>query len=102
VVAASVDNSPLSQLGNSYGVSMTPDELKDMRELEQLTGVGFSELYHRHLAPRVHTALALLRDARAAGMELDRARLRDHWDLHADPAQLAALYAEKSELALGD
>lgn len=80
---------------------MTPDELHDAKELEQLTAVGFSELYHRHLAPQVHAALALLRDARAAGMELDRARLRDRWDLHVGPAQLAALYAEESGLELG-
>lgn len=83
------------------GVSMTPDELHDAKEFEELTGVGFSELYHRHLAPQVHAALALLRDARAAGMELDRARLRDRWDLQADPAQLTALYAEESGLELG-
>jgi len=84
------------------GVSMHPHELEDVRAIEELTGVGFSELYHRHLAPQVHAALQVLNEAREAGMELDRARLRIEWDLAASPTDLESLYAEGSELTLGE
>lgn len=81
---------------------MHPHELEDARTVEELTGVGFSELYHRHLAPQVHAAAGLLREARDAGMELDRSRLRNEWDLTVSSEDLAALYAEESELTLGE
>jgi len=84
------------------GVSMHPHELEDVRTIEHLTGVGFSEMYHRHLAPQVSAAAQLLVEARDAGMELDRARLRSEWDLTATAQDIASLYAKESELTLGD
>ncbi len=84
------------------GVSMHPHELEDVRAIEELTGVGFSEMYHRHLAPQVHAAAQLLVEVRDAGMELDRARLRTEWDVTSSPADLASLYTEESELTLGE
>ena len=65
-------------------------------------GVGFSGMYHRHLAPQVNAAAQLLLEARDAGMELDRSRLRSEWDLTATAEDIAALYAEESELTLGE
>jgi glycogen synthase len=81
---------------------MLPHEVEDVRTIESLTGVGFSELYHRHLAPQVHAAAELLRATRDAGMELDRARLRTEWSIAASADDLAALYREESELTLGE
>jgi hypothetical protein len=84
------------------GVSMHPNELEDVRTIEELTGVGFSEMYHRHLAPQVHAAAQLLVEARDDGVELDRARLRTEWDLSTSAEELVALYGEESELTLGE
>ena len=84
------------------GVSMHPNELEDVRTIEDLTGVGFSEMYHRHLAPQVSAAAQLLVEARDAGMKLDRSRLKSEWDLTATAQDIASLYAEDSELTLGE
>ncbi len=84
------------------GVSMHPHELDAVRTIEDLTGVGFSEMYHRHLAPRVNAAAQLLLEARDAGMELDRSRLESEWDLAATAEDIASLSAEESELTLGE
>lgn len=84
------------------GVSMHPHELEDVRTIEDLTGVGFSEMYHRHLAPRVSAAAQLLVEARDAGMELDRSRLESEWDLAATAEDIASLSVEESELTLGE
>jgi len=81
---------------------MHPHELDDVRTIEELTGVGFSQLYHRHLAPQVHAAAQLLLDARDAGLQLDRTRLLTEWDLTTSPSELFALYGEESELSLGE
>lgn len=81
---------------------MHPHELEDVRTIEELTGVGFSEMYHRHLAPQVSAAAQVLVEARDAGMELDRARLQSEWDLTATAQGIASLHAEGSELTLGD
>ena len=81
---------------------MHPHELDDVRTIEDLAGVGFSEVYHRHLAPQVHAAAQLLVEARDADVELDRTRLRTEWSLTATAEDIAALYAEASELTLGE
>ncbi|MCZ3385767.1 MAG: hypothetical protein LH630_02065 [Actinomycetia bacterium] len=84
------------------GVSMQPDELADVVTVEKLTGVGLSELYHRHFAPQLKAAADLLRDADEAGVELNRAVLRERWDLNMAPRDLTVLYTAESELALGE
>ncbi len=84
------------------GVSMQPAELADARAIEELTGIGFSELYHRHLAPQLHVAAELLREASDAGMDVTRARLQDGWHLHMSRRELDGLYTESSELILGE
>jgi hypothetical protein len=81
---------------------MLPHEVEDLGIIESLTGVGVSELDHRHLSSQVHAAAQLLLAARDAGMELDRAGLPTEWDLAASPEDLAAWYGEESELTLGE
>lgn len=84
------------------GVSMQPDELADVVTVEELTGVGLSELYHRHFAPQLKAAAELLRDADEAGIELNRAVLRERWDLQMAPRDLSVLYTAESELTAGE
>ncbi len=84
------------------GVSMLPEELADVRTVEELTGLGFSEVYRRHFAPHMHAAAALLQQLREDGVEIDRRRLRDRWDVAITPDRLAEIYAAPSELTLGD
>ncbi len=84
------------------GVSMLPKEVADARVVEALTGVGFSEVYHRHFAPQMRAAAQLLQDARNSGVELNRSLLRDHWDLDMSESEMTSLYAASSELILGD
>lgn len=84
------------------GVSMHPHELEDVRVIEELAGVGFSEMYHRHLAPQVHAAAEVLIEARDAGLQLDRSRLQSEWALTSTAEALTTLYVAESELALGD
>ncbi len=84
------------------GVSMLPEELADARVVEALTGVGFSEVYHRHFAPQMRAAAQLLQDARDCGVELNRSLLKDHWDLDMSKSELTSLYAASSELVLGE
>lgn len=93
---------PVGRRAQTKGVSMHPHELDDVRTIENLTGVGFSEMYHRHLAPQVNAAAQLLVEARDAGMELDRSRLKTEWDLTATAAEIASRYVAESELALGE
>jgi hypothetical protein len=90
------------RVARTKGVSMLPHEIEDAGTVEELAGIGFSELYRRHLAPQVHVAAQMLRELHDAGMELDRARLRDGWDLTMTSEQLASVYTEPSELALGE
>lgn len=84
------------------GVSMLPEELEDARTLEALAGIGFSELYHHHLAPQVRVAASLLTEMKSAGVEINRARLRDEWQLSISPEALRELYVAESELILGE
>lgn len=84
------------------GISMLPNEFDDARAFEELTGIGLSEVFHRQLAPQLHAAVQVLRDAKEAGMELNRARLRDEWTLDMNHAQIHAVYERVSELVLGE
>jgi hypothetical protein len=81
---------------------MLPDELSDARAVEALTGLGFSEVYHRHFAPQMRAAAQLLREVQESGMTLDRSQLRDIWVLDLPAQDLAAVYSATSELAVGD
>lgn len=81
---------------------MHPYDPDDAPTIEELTGVGFSPLADRHLGPRLHAAVQLLLDARDAGLQLDRPRLRTYWELTTAPSELSALYGEESTLSLGD
>jgi len=84
------------------GVSMLPEELADARAVEALTGVGFSEVYHRHFAPQMRAAAQLLQDAQDAGVELNRAVLKDRFELGMSESELVSLYTATSDLILGD
>jgi hypothetical protein len=84
------------------GVSLRPDELADVRVIEEATGMGLTEVYRRHLAPQIHAAAQLLGELRDAGMELDRARLRTEYDITITPAQLTEIYSAESTVAFGD
>jgi|GEM_PF-1294893 len=84
------------------GVSMLPAELDDVSTVEELTGVGFSEVYHRHFAPQMKSAAELLREASESGMELNRGLLRDVWHVDLTHDQLRAIYSAQSEVLLGD
>jgi hypothetical protein len=90
------------RVARTKGVSMLPDELADAATVEQLTGVGFSEVYRRHFAPQMRAAAELLRQAEAAGLGLDRARWHDVWSVRVTDADLDAIYGADSELRLGD
>ena len=81
---------------------MLPEELSDARVVEALTGLGFSEVYHRHFAPQMRAAAQLLREAHESGMTLDRSQLRDIWVLDLPAQDLADVYSAASELAVGD
>jgi len=90
------------RVARTKGVSMLPAEYEDASTVEELTGVGFSEVYRRYFAPSMRAAAALLREAQQSGMDLDRAMLRDTWDVHMTRNELASVYATESELLLGD
>lgn len=90
------------RVARTKGVSLLPAEHADAATVEELTGVGFSEVYHRFFAPQMKAAAAMLREARDAGMELDRAQLRDAWDVRMSSDELVALYVADSVLVLGD
>ncbi len=83
------------------GVSMLPDELEDAATVEELTGVGFTEVYRRHFAPQMKAAAELLLEVREAGVELNRAVLRDTWDIHMGAGEVAAIYTAPSEMTRG-
>lgn len=93
---------PAGRVARTKGVSLLPSEFADAATVEELTGVGFSEAYRRFFAPQMKAAADLLRAAREAGMELDRAQLRDTWDIHMSADSIAAIYMAESELLLGD
>lgn len=81
---------------------MLPTELDAAQIVEELTGVGLSELFHLHLSPRIQAAASLLREMEDAGMTVDRHRLADLWETSLTPSQWRAVYAAESELVLGD
>ena len=77
-----VEDKPLEgtakgRVARTKGVSLLPAEYEDASTVEQLTGVGFSEVYRRIFAPQMRAAADLLREAQEAGMELERGVLRD-------------------------
>lgn len=84
------------------GVSSRPADCEDASTVEQLSGVGFSEVCRRYDASQMSPAAGLLREAREAGMELDRGVLRDTWDVRMTSVELTSVYAAESELLLGD
>ncbi len=84
------------------GVSLHPDELRDAATVEELAGVGFSEVYHRHFAPQMRAAAQMLRQARADGVELDRALVAEVWTIHMSAEELQSLYTRQSTLVLGE
>lgn len=84
------------------GVSLSPAELDDVKTVEDLGGVGLSEVYHRHFAPQMRAAALLLEAAREAGVELNRRLIVDGWDVSIDAKDLVALYAAPSSLELGE
>ncbi|MEI6622194.1 MAG: hypothetical protein WCP28_09835 [Actinomycetes bacterium] len=84
------------------GVSLLPEELADVQTVENLSGVGLSEVYHRHFGPQMRAAAQLLLEAQAAGMELNRSLFTTVWATTISPASLQKLYAAESELVLGD
>jgi hypothetical protein len=89
------------RIARTKGLSMLPSELADVQALEELTGMGLSEIFHRQFAPQLHAAVMVLRDAKKSGLELDRARLRFEWVLSMSPIQIRAIYTRTSELVLG-
>lgn len=93
---------PAGRVARTKGVSLLPSEFDDAATVEELTGVGFSEVYRRFFAPQMKAAADLLREAQEAGMELDRAQLRDTWEIHMTAEAIAAVYTAESELVLGD
>ena len=97
-----VDGTAKGRVARTKGVSLLPAEYEDAATVEQLTGVGFSEVYRRYFAPQMRAAADLLREAQEAGMELDRGVLRDTWDVHMTSDELASAYTSESELLLGD
>lgn len=81
---------------------MLPEELADAQVVEELAGVGFSEVYHRHFGPQMKAAAHLLEEARDAGMELNRFLLKDVWQTRMSDSAMRAAYSEPSELVIGD
>ena len=97
-----VEGTAKGRVARTKGVSLLPAEYEDASTVEELTGVGFSEVYRRYFAPQMRAAADLLRGAQDAGMELDRGVLRDTWDVHMTSDELASVYTSESELLLGD
>ena len=90
------------RVARTKGVSLLPAEYEDVATVEELTGVGFSEVYRRYFATQMKAAADLLRTAHTAGLALDRHVLRDTWDIHMSREDLISLYTSESELSLGD
>lgn len=84
------------------GVSLLPQEYKDAGTVESLTGMGLSEVYRRVFAPQMHAAAQMLHEVQEAGVELNRAVLRDVWDIHMTADELTAVYSTESGVVLGD
>lgn len=100
--ARSVPAKAAGRVARTKGVSLLPAEYADASTVEELTGVGFSEVYHRFFAPQMRAAAQMLREVQDAGVELDRAVLRDTWDVHMSTEELTSVYTAESVLTLGD
>ncbi len=96
------DPSRKGRTARTKGVSLLPSEYADVATVEELTGVGFSEVYRRYFATQMKSAADLLRTAHTAGIALDRQNLRDTWDLEMSREDLISLYTSDSELSSGD
>ena len=70
--------------------------------IEEIAGIGFSELIHRHFAPQLKAAADMLTQARDSGVEVDRGVLRDVWHVAMTRDELVDLYARDSVLTVGD
>ena len=81
---------------------MTQNAFDDIAAVETLTGVRFSEMYHRFFAPQLAHAATLLREAHAAGMELDRVKLSDVAAQRTGRSDLLLMYTELSKLHYGE
>ena len=96
------DTARKGRTARTKGVSLLPSEYADVATVEELTGVGFSEVYRRYFATQMKAAADLLRTAHTAGIALNRQNLRDTWDVHMSREDLISLYTSESELSLGD
>ena len=81
---------------------MLPDEMEAASTIEEIVGIGFSELIHRHFAPQLKAAADMLTQARDSGVEVDRGVLRDVWHVAMTRDELVDLYARDSVLTVGD
>lgn len=93
---------PVGRVARTKGVSLLPQEYADAATVEDLTGLGFSEVYRRFFAPQMRAAAELLRAAEESGMALDRRLLFDHWSPGMSAQELATIYTTPSQLVRGD
>jgi len=94
--------SSAGRTAKTKGVSLSPNELDDVKIIEELGGVGLSEVYHRHFAPQMHAAAQMLLSAREAGVQLNRHLILDGWDVSMTSGELAAIYEAPSTLVMGE
>ena len=90
------------RVARTKGVSLLPAEFDDLSTVEEMTGVGLTEAYRRFLAPQMRAAADVLREAREAGMEMNRAVLRVSWDTAMSPEELSDVFRASSVLRRGD
>lgn len=100
-IALSGSKSTTGRVARTKGVSLLPDEFDDAATIEELTGIGFSEVYRRFFAPHMRAAADLLRAAQDAGMALDRRSLTDVWQVHMSADELTAVFTAESQVELG-
>ena len=78
----------------SISVSLMPGERADLDEFVARTGIGPSALHHRLLAPKLRSAVWLLRELDEAGVALDPGELPETiWDAGTTADELADLYS---------
>ena len=65
-------------------VFLWSDEYDDIATVEELTGMDFSDLYHRFIAPQIRAAAALLREADNSGTSMRQEDLTDTWNRNLD------------------
>jgi hypothetical protein len=98
----STNPNPIGRVARTKGVSLLPHEYADASTVEELTGMGFSEVYRRFFAPQMRAAADMLRAAQESGMALDRRPLLDRWNPGMTADELVAIYTAPSRLDLGD